>query len=63
MFFQVGVPYIKAKAHDYYEQLGGGIDSSILDDTLSSVRPSVGETRVRSQNGTLFASIVLTPES
>jgi len=29
---QVGVPYLRAKAHDYYEELGGGIDSDILED-------------------------------
>jgi peroxin-12 len=34
--FQVGVPYIRAKAQDYYEQLGGGVDSDILNDTPAS---------------------------
>lgn len=29
---QVAVPYIRAKTHDYYEQLGGGTSSDILDD-------------------------------
>jgi Pex2 / Pex12 amino terminal region len=29
---QVCVPYLRAKAHDYYEELGGGIDSDILED-------------------------------
>lgn len=29
---QVGVPYLRAKAHDYYEELGGGIDTDILED-------------------------------
>jgi len=29
---QVGVPYIRAKAQDYYEQLAGGIDTDILED-------------------------------
>ena len=30
-FSQVGVPYLRAKAQDYFEALGGGIDSEILD--------------------------------
>jgi hypothetical protein len=28
---QVGLPYLRAKAQDYFEELGGGIDSDILD--------------------------------
>lgn len=31
-FTQVAVPYLRAKAHDYYEQLGGGVSSDILED-------------------------------
>ena len=41
------MPYIRAKAQDYYERLGGGVDSDILDDTSASVRIQVGEARVR----------------
>lgn len=29
---QVGLPYLRAKAQDYYEELGGGIDSDIIDE-------------------------------
>ena len=29
---QVAVPYLRAKTHDYYEQLGGGVSSDILED-------------------------------
>lgn len=29
---QVAVPYFRAKTHDYYEQLGGGVSSDILED-------------------------------
>jgi hypothetical protein len=29
---QVTVPYLRAKAHDYYDQLGGGVSSDILED-------------------------------
>ncbi|KIJ70440.1 hypothetical protein HYDPIDRAFT_23545 [Hydnomerulius pinastri MD-312] len=32
LFFLVAVPYLRAKAHDYYEQLGGGVSSDILED-------------------------------
>ncbi|EIM85571.1 uncharacterized protein STEHIDRAFT_140168 [Stereum hirsutum FP-91666 SS1] len=28
----VGLPYIRAKAQDYFEDLGGGIDSDLIDD-------------------------------
>lgn len=27
------MPYLRAKAHDYYEELGGGINSDILEGT------------------------------
>jgi hypothetical protein len=30
------VPYIRAKAQDYFEELGGGVNSDILDETLDS---------------------------
>jgi len=29
---QVGLPYLRAKAQDYYESVGGGIDLALLDD-------------------------------
>ena len=29
---QVGLPYLRAKAQDYYESVGGGVDPEILDD-------------------------------
>ncbi|KAH7931360.1 hypothetical protein BV22DRAFT_998846 [Leucogyrophana mollusca] len=32
LFFLVGVPYLRVKARDYYERLGGGVDSDILED-------------------------------
>ncbi|KAH8830613.1 cyclin-dependent protein kinase inhibitor [Flagelloscypha sp. PMI_526] len=32
LFFLVGVPYLRAKAQDYYELLGGGLDSNVLDE-------------------------------
>jgi hypothetical protein len=30
-FHQVGVPYVRAKAQDYFEELGGGVTADILD--------------------------------
>ena len=33
---QVGVPYLRAKAHDYYEELGGGINSDVLEDGVGT---------------------------
>jgi TPP-dependent pyruvate/acetoin dehydrogenase alpha subunit len=33
---QVGVPYLRAKAQDYYEELGGGVNSDILDEGMDA---------------------------
>ena len=33
------VPYIRAKAQDYYESLGGGVDPSLFEDEPSSHAP------------------------
>jgi hypothetical protein len=30
------VPYIRAKAQDYFEELGGGVNSDILDESLDA---------------------------
>jgi hypothetical protein len=35
--FQVGIPYLRAKAKDYYEELGGGIDPEVMED-ITDVR-------------------------
>ncbi|KZV72091.1 hypothetical protein PENSPDRAFT_650017 [Peniophora sp. CONT] len=32
LLFLIGVPYLRAKAQDYYESLGGGIDPDLLDE-------------------------------
>jgi len=34
--WSVGMPYIRAKAQDYFEELGGGLNSDILDETLDA---------------------------
>lgn len=36
MASQVGVPYLRAKAQDYYEELGGGVNSDVLDEGLDA---------------------------
>lgn len=37
-FTQVAVPFLRAKTHDYYEQLGGGVSSDILEDAAGGRR-------------------------
>ncbi|PWN27246.1 hypothetical protein BDZ90DRAFT_188854 [Jaminaea rosea] len=32
LFFLVGLPYIQAKAHDWWERNGGGVDEDLFDD-------------------------------
>ncbi|KXN87959.1 Ankyrin repeat protein nuc-2 [Leucoagaricus sp. SymC.cos] len=36
LVFLVGIPYLRAKAHDYYEELGGGVNSDILDEGMDA---------------------------
>ncbi|KAH9482953.1 Peroxisome assembly protein 12 [Psilocybe cubensis] len=36
LLFLVGVPYLRAKAQDYFEELGGGVGSDILDEGLDA---------------------------
>ncbi|GJJ07584.1 hypothetical protein Clacol_001787 [Clathrus columnatus] len=33
LLFLIGIPYLRAKAQDYYESLGGGVDEDILRNT------------------------------
>ena len=53
---QVGLPYLRTKAQEYYEDLGGGIQSEVIEESLASrqaralseeVRWSPGVLRVR----------------
>lgn len=53
-FIQVGVPYIRAKAQDYFEELGGGVDPEILEGSGPSRR--VADDQVRSPIFPLFPS-------
>lgn len=41
---QVGLPYLRAKAHDYFEALGGGVDHDLFDENEQRRRArSLGE--------------------
>ena len=31
---QIGIPYIRAKAQDYYEELGGGASSDAMEESM-----------------------------
>ena len=30
------MPYLRAKAQDYYEELGGGVDTDVLDENIGT---------------------------
>ncbi|KAG6866500.1 hypothetical protein C0991_003044 [Blastosporella zonata] len=36
LLFLVGVPYLRAKAQDYYEELGGGVSADVLDENVGT---------------------------
>ncbi|KIK65606.1 hypothetical protein GYMLUDRAFT_159297 [Collybiopsis luxurians FD-317 M1] len=38
LLFLVGLPYLRAKAQDYYEELGGGVSSDILEESTLDPR-------------------------
>ncbi|KAG8682271.1 ubiquitin-protein ligase peroxin 12 [Ceratobasidium sp. 395] len=40
LLFLVGVPYLRSKAHQYYEELGGGVDPDISEAEPQHVSPS-----------------------
>lgn len=31
---QVGLPFLRAKAQDYYEDLGGGLDTEVIQESM-----------------------------
>lgn len=35
IFFLVGLPYLRTKAQDYFEDLGGGVQSEVMEESLS----------------------------
>jgi len=52
--FLVGVPYLRAKAQDYYEQLGGGIDPELMDGTSAARRLRTSEESLANRLRKLF---------
>ncbi|TFK29232.1 hypothetical protein FA15DRAFT_664146 [Coprinopsis marcescibilis] len=36
LVFLVGIPYVRAKAHDYFEELGGGVSSDVLEESMDT---------------------------
>ncbi|KAI0832509.1 cyclin-dependent protein kinase inhibitor [Trametes gibbosa] len=38
LLFLVGLPYLRAKAQDYFEELGGGVQSELIEDNRQSWR-------------------------
>lgn len=43
---QILVPYLRSKAADLYERLGGGVDSDLFSDTPAAAHPSFSEPQV-----------------
>ncbi|KAF8741661.1 Glycerophosphoryl diester phosphodiesterase family, partial [Rhizoctonia solani] len=54
LFFLVGIPYLRAKAHQYYEDFGGGIDSSLVD---GASRPSLSQLTLADKLKNAYKSI------
>ncbi|PAV21095.1 cyclin-dependent kinase inhibitor [Pyrrhoderma noxium] len=54
LLFLVMVPYIRAKAQDYYESLGGGVDPSLFEDEPSSHAPEDADLSLRTRCRALF---------
>ncbi|ELU41829.1 cyclin-dependent protein kinase inhibitor [Rhizoctonia solani AG-1 IA] len=50
----VGIPYLRAKAHQYYEDFGGGIDSSLVD---GASRPSLSQLTLADKLKNAYKSI------
>lgn len=36
IIIQVGLPYLRARAQDYFEALGGGVDHEVFDENAQS---------------------------
>jgi len=45
----VGVPYARAKAQDYFEQLGGGVDTDLVDESPAARRLRTSQMNVRNR--------------
>ncbi|KLO07495.1 hypothetical protein SCHPADRAFT_945246 [Schizopora paradoxa] len=58
LLFLVAVPYLRAKLQDYYEALGGGIDTEELDEDMGTVpRPVVTHDTLKERLRHLFKKI------
>lgn len=51
------VPYLRAKAQDYYESLGGGIDPSLFEDEPSSQRSEDASASLQARCRALFKKV------
>ncbi|KAL7282475.1 hypothetical protein ACG7TL_003946 [Trametes sanguinea] len=47
LVFLVGLPYLRAKAQDYFEELGGGIQTEILEDSRQAPQDESWKGRLR----------------
>ena len=50
---QVGLPYLRTKAQEYYEDLGGGIQSEVIEESLASREARALSEEVRSSPSVL----------
>ncbi|KAF8320737.1 hypothetical protein DL93DRAFT_2124363 [Clavulina sp. PMI_390] len=57
LFFLVGVPYLRAKAQDYYESLGGGVDSDVIEETPAARRLRVSQQTLGNRLRRAFKSL------
>ncbi|CAG7849217.1 Peroxisome assembly protein 12 AltName: Full=Peroxin-12 [Serendipita indica DSM 11827] len=48
LLFLVGIPYVRAKAHDYFESIGGGISSDIMDNSTQSSSTQTRQQKLQS---------------
>lgn len=56
----VGLPYLRAKAQDYYEALGGGVDPSVIEGGTDGSERRTADDSVRHLVSPLFREGVLT---
>ncbi|KAI9000930.1 Pex12 amino terminal region-domain-containing protein [Trametes punicea] len=47
LIFLVGLPYVRAKAQDYFEELGGGVQTEILEDSRQAPEDESWKGRVK----------------
>ena len=57
------MPYIRAKAQDYFEELGGGVNSEILDETLDArqIQALTDQVRISFLSGLIIAHSITRP--